>query len=85
MVKTRTKADVIRSMSSNGGIAGNLAEYQTRFGDWRQLFLDVEKIEKVTKADIRRVASKTFVDSNRTVGMIETAAAPSGTGKQSGR
>ena len=85
MVKTRTKADVIRSMNSNGGIAGNLAEFQTLYGDWRQLFLNVDKIEKVTKADIRRVASKTFVDSNRTVGMIETTAAPSAPGKQSGR
>jgi len=85
MVKTRTKASVIRSLSSNNGIATNLAEYQTAYGDWRELFRSVEKIEKVTKADIRRVAAKTFVDTNRTVGMIETAAAPSGSGKQSGR
>ena len=42
---------------------------------WRELFRSVEKIDKVTKADIRRVASKTFVDSNRTVAVIETKSA----------
>ena len=50
-----------------------LATYQTRFGDWRELFLELAKIDKVSKADIRRVAAKAFVDSNRTYAMIETA------------
>jgi len=77
MVKSRTKAGLIRSLDSNTGLAQNLATYQTLFGDWREMFLAVEKIEKVTKADIRRVAAKTFVDTNRTVGMIETQTAAS--------
>jgi len=47
------------------------------YGDWRELFRSVEKIDKVTKADIRRVANKTFVDSNRTVAMIVTKPAGS--------
>ena len=85
MVKTRTKADLIRSLSNNNGIASNLAEYETRFGDWKELFRSVDQIDKVTKADIRRVASKTFVPTNRTVGMIETITAPSSSGKESGR
>jgi predicted Zn-dependent peptidase len=42
------------------------------FGDWRELFRHVDDIEKVTKADIRRVAQAIFVDSNRTIGMIES-------------
>ncbi len=40
--------------------------YQTRFGDWRQLFRELDEDDKVTKADIRRVANKIFVDGNRT-------------------
>jgi predicted Zn-dependent peptidase len=32
----------------------------------------VDRIDKVTKADIRRVANKTFVEANRTIGSIET-------------
>ena len=30
-----------------------LATYQTLFGDWRELFHEVEQIDKVTPADIR--------------------------------
>ncbi|HYG98915.1 MAG TPA: pitrilysin family protein [Terriglobales bacterium] len=74
MVKTRAKANLVRSLGSNEGLAQMLGTMQARFGDWRELFRNVERIDKVTKADIRRVASKTFVDTNRTVGIIETAA-----------
>ena len=72
MVKTRAKANLIRGLGSNSGLAGQLATYQARFGDWRELFHQVEKIDKVTKADIRRVANATFVENNRTVGIIES-------------
>src|SRR4029079_8956836 len=72
MVKARAKAGVIRSLASNQGLANRLAEDQAVFGDWRELFNSVDKLEKVTKADVRRVAAKTFVDTNRTVGIIET-------------
>jgi predicted Zn-dependent peptidase len=74
MVKTRAKANLIRSLGDNSGLAQNLAIYQTRYGDWRELFRSVDRIDKVTKADIRRVANKIFVDTNRTVGIIETRA-----------
>jgi predicted Zn-dependent peptidase len=43
-----------------------LAEYQTRYGDWRELFRELDRVDKVTKADVRRVANKVFVASNRT-------------------
>ncbi|HUO84396.1 MAG TPA: pitrilysin family protein [Thermoanaerobaculia bacterium] len=72
MVKTRAKANLLRQMRSNQGLAIQLASHQTRFGDWRELFRQVEAIDKVTPADIRRVANETFVDSNRTVGLIES-------------
>jgi predicted Zn-dependent peptidase len=72
MIKTRTKANLIRSLGDNEGLATQLATYQTRYGDWRELFHSVDRIDKVTKADIRRVANETFNDTNRTVGVIET-------------
>lgn len=71
MVKTRAKADLIRRLADNEGLAAQLAFYQTRYGDWRELFRDVDRLEKVTKADVRRVAGKTFVEGNRTVAVIE--------------
>jgi predicted Zn-dependent peptidase len=73
MIKTRAKANLIRSLGSNEGLASDLSLYQARYDDWRELFRSVDRIEKVTKADIRRVANKTFTADNRTVGIIEFA------------
>ena len=78
MIKTRSKANLIRGLADNEGLATQLATYQTRYGDWRELFRSVDRIDKVTKADIRRVANEVFVDTNRTVGIIENCAAASG-------
>ena len=69
-VKTRAKANLIRGLQSNSGIAQQLATYQVQYGDWRELFRRVEKIDKVTKEDILRVARESFVARNRTVAMI---------------
>jgi predicted Zn-dependent peptidase len=74
MIKTRAKANLLRGLADNEGLATQLATYQTRYGDWRELFRSVDRIEKVTKVDIRRVANETFNDTNRTVGVIETVA-----------
>ncbi len=73
--KTRTKADKLRGLADNEGLANQLATYQTLYGDWRVMFKEIAKIDAVTKADIRRVAAKTFLDSNRTSTRIETATA----------
>ncbi len=72
MIKTRAKADLIRGLADNSGLAQQLAIYQSRYGDWRELFQSVDRIDKVTKADIRRVANQTFTENNRTVGINET-------------
>ena len=74
MYKTRTRADLLRGLADNQGLANALAEYQTRYGDWRELFRQLDRVDKVTKADIRRVASKVFVASNRTTAEIVTQA-----------
>ena len=71
--KSRAKADRLRGLADNGGLATQLAEYQTRFGDWREMFREIAKIDAVTKADIRRVANQTFVEANRTSARIEFA------------
>jgi predicted Zn-dependent peptidase len=81
MVKTRAKANLIRGLANNQGLAIQLATAQNRFGDWRQVFRQVEDIDKVTAADVKRVANATFVESNRTVGIVEStkmATAPAG-------
>ena len=74
-VKARAKMDFIDGIDSNMGIAMQLAFYQNLMGDWRQMFNQLDKIDAVTPEDIMRVAKKTFIKSNRTVGLIETTPA----------
>jgi predicted Zn-dependent peptidase len=69
--KTRAKADKLRGLADNMGLAEQLADYQTKYGDWREMFREIAKIDAVTKADIKRVANKTFVANNRTTARIE--------------
>ncbi|MGA8727366.1 MAG: pitrilysin family protein [Terracidiphilus sp.] len=83
MYKTRTRADLLRGLADNQGLANALAEYQTRYGDWRELFQQLDQVDKVTKADIRRVANKVFVASNRTSAEIDTEA-PAATATNAG-
>ncbi|MEA2603849.1 MAG: hypothetical protein QOF89_4841 [Acidobacteriota bacterium] len=68
--KARSKASLVRALRSNQGLASSLAEYQRLYGDWRELFRFIDRLDKVTKADIRRVAGATFQEPNRTVAMI---------------
>jgi predicted Zn-dependent peptidase len=79
MVKTRSKAALLRSLANNQGLAINLAENQLKYGDWRELFLRIDKIDAVTNEDVKRVANEVFVETNRTVGILETKDAAKGT------
>jgi len=83
MIRTRAKANLLRGLDSNQGLASELALFQARYDDWRELFRQVDNLEKVSKADIRRVANQIFVPTNRTVGIIENVA-PAQTGGQNG-
>ena len=69
-VKTQARADVLRSLDSNTGMARSLVEYDVKTGDWRNLFKDLEAIAAVTPADIQRVARVTFQPENRTIGRL---------------
>ena len=46
------------------------------YGDWRLYFLHRDRVEKVTPADVKRVAAKYLVTSNRTIGYFIPASAP---------
>ncbi|MGQ0810870.1 MAG: M16 family metallopeptidase [Nitrospiraceae bacterium] len=63
-------ADLVRSLRSNGGLASQLALYQTVAGDWRYVLKARERIAAVTPADIQRVASQYLTKTNRTVATL---------------
>ena len=71
-VKQRTRANFIRGLGGNGGMASQLAWYQTYTGNWRNLFQEVNTINAVTLDDVKRVAAEVFTQTNRTVAIIET-------------
>jgi predicted Zn-dependent peptidase len=78
MLKTRAKADLLRSLADNSGLAFQLGTAQAIYGDWKELFRQVDRIAKVSKADIRRVANRTFLASNRTVAEIDSVTSAAG-------
>ncbi|OHB61120.1 MAG: peptidase M16 [Planctomycetes bacterium RBG_13_46_10] len=73
--KTRIRADIIRQLDSNDGLAALLTFYDVVTGDWRNLFKQLDDIEKVIADDVQRVAKEYFTSKNRTVGAIETTTA----------
>jgi predicted Zn-dependent peptidase len=65
--KTKTRAGLIRQLDSNAGLAQLLSSYQANYGDWRKLFTSIDDIDKVTAADVQRVAKQYLVPENRTI------------------
>ncbi len=74
--RRRTRAGLLYALKNNMGLAMSLARYHTLFGDWRELFHSLAHVDRVTAADIRRVARQTFTASNRVVAQIETVTPP---------
>jgi predicted Zn-dependent peptidase len=70
-VKTRARAGLIRSLSSNSGMATQLTFNEVLMGSWHEMFNALEKINAVTAEDVKRVANQVFVANNRTIGTIE--------------
>ncbi len=66
-----------RAIHTNSGMADWLGTYEVFFGDYRELFSAPQAIERVTAADVQRVAQKYLIVSNRTVATLRpTAASP---------
>ena len=53
------------------GRANLLVTYEVFHGDYRKLFSQPEDIEKVTPADIQRVAKNLFREENRTTRILD--------------
>lgn len=69
-VKTQARANLLRTLDSNDGMAQLLLEYEVKTGSWRNLFKELAAIAAITPADIQRVAQVTFQPQNRTIGKI---------------
>jgi predicted Zn-dependent peptidase len=66
-VKTKLRADVIRRLDSNSGLASELCNYSANFGDWKKLFTELDDYNRITAEDVQRVAKAYLTPSTRTV------------------
>jgi zinc protease len=65
--KTRLLKDIDLSLRNSEQVGLFLSEYIAD-GDWRLLFLDRDRLKKVTPQDVQRVAATYLKSSNRTIG-----------------
>ena len=83
-VKINVRAGLIRALNSNMGMANALAAAHVGYGSWKKLYSALDDLEKVTAADIQRVAQKYFTVKGRTVAYMSKAAHEvSGSSKES--
>ncbi len=83
--KVRMRAEKIGAMEENGEVAGQLAQAQTLYGDWREFFREQERVQSLTVEDLTAAMRVALVKSNRTVGMIQPPAAPAAPAAEGGR
>lgn len=69
-VRNQVEAGDLRRLQSNLGLAFQLAESVSMFGDWRETFRHSARIAAVTPDDVRRVAAKYLIRENRTVATL---------------
>ncbi len=73
LVKVRNNLEkgLIDGLSSNSGLANQLAYFEAVAGNWEELLSLIKGIQNVTEIDVQRVAEKYLIPSNRTVAWIE--------------
>ena len=75
-LKTYNFADYIgitpNEVETINGKSNNIGTYEVFFGDYRKMFDAPANYNKVTIADVQRVATKYFIKSNRTVAVLKT-------------
>jgi len=69
-IKNQLKADFIRELDSNAGLASTLSYFETLAGDYRYFIHHINVIEKITSEDIIRVARRYLTSDNRTVACL---------------
>jgi predicted Zn-dependent peptidase len=71
--KNRARASLLRGLQDNEALAADLCEWQSKSGDWRNLFAQPDALAQVTARDIQRVFAKYFTQASRTVATLVPA------------
>ena len=75
-VKTRARAQLLRGLDSNLGLARTLAKAQLLEGDWREAFWHLDQLEAVQPEDIRKVAEEVLVPEKMVEARLIHATSP---------
>jgi predicted Zn-dependent peptidase len=81
-IKTKLRADLIRKLDSNSGLASELTAYHVAYGDWRKLFTELDEYNEITADDVMRVARQYLVPETRTVAYTVAPSKPATEGNQ---
>lgn len=66
-IRNQIESQFISGYSSMAGIASSLANYHVFYGDANLINTEIERYMKVTREDLKRVANKYLIKSNRVV------------------
>lgn len=69
--KNNKLMELYYSLETINGKANTLGTYELYLGDYKKMFEAPELYEKVTAADVQRVAKKYLVPGNRTIGVLK--------------
>ncbi|MCX6380850.1 MAG: hypothetical protein NT023_15485, partial [Armatimonadetes bacterium] len=69
---------LIGRFATNMGRAGLLAKHEAHWGGWKHLYDQLPRYDKVTTADVLRVAKKYFTEKTRTVIVLKPENAAQG-------
>jgi zinc protease len=68
-IKNQKLMEFYGQIETINGKSNNLGTYELFFGDYKKMFTAPDAYNKVTVADIKKVAQKYFIKSTRTVGI----------------
>ncbi|MCF8086307.1 MAG: insulinase family protein [Desulfohalobiaceae bacterium] len=68
--RTGIRAELIRGLDSNLGLAKSFAQAEAQLGDWRRVFTYLDRVEKVTPEQVRQAAETYLRKENMTVAKL---------------
>jgi predicted Zn-dependent peptidase len=68
--RTRARAALVGELADNTNLGIALATARVLDGDWRAVFNRLDALQRVSAADVQRVARETFRPANRTVAIL---------------
>jgi zinc protease len=71
-IKNQKLMEFYNQVETINGKSNNIGTYEVFFGDYRKMFDAPANYNKITTAEVQKVANKYFIKSNRTVGILKT-------------